>query len=816
MTPELTPMQRRLLAEKVRERFLTGVGDAVQALGGKVQDYLTAQLNVIGAQAENQKRSESWTTYQHQGRAAWLQGVTSAWRDLLTAGSKPAVPSANTLDFDMGGLTLEDEDAVEYKIITSRLVMAVEEGAGNQIDDLQLRIKYLEGLDELGLHDLLRPNVLLLPVVEQWGAAGMPKGSWELVNDLVRQHFAAALKKAASECNEALIANGVLPTINVKDRMKRGATGARVARSPASPAGPAPAPVKPEAAESPDSQPAAPPTSSRPRLFGRGTAAGPDTDQGASSTQPATTTGLTEAGTAYDAGAAHEETRMLTNLGPIGRARARAQGVVGQLRRLLAGQATAGAGEDLVARGASPRLAQAVNQGAERVRTAFAATSGTEIQSFGSADVARVAGRLRQETQALKKEAQTSAEKATIEIVALMFQAILSEERIPASIRVWFARLQMPVLRVALSEPEFFGTLEHPGRRLIDRMGSCVMGFDGNELGGSALEAEIKRIVQVVEQYPETGRRVFQLVHDEFQAFLAKFLTEKDSTQKLITMVQQVEQKETLTIQYTIEMTKLLKEMPVRDEVRDFLFKVWAEAMALVAVRHGVKSAEAAQYKKTASDLVWSAGAKPNRSDRARVIQELPDLLQRLRAGMSLLGLDEAAQKEHIKRISDTLAEAFLSKTQVIPLEKFRAMAERLAHLEEFFQEDEAGEVLPDYHGIEAMLGDEAAKVVVVKSGGTRSTPAMAAWAQELQVGAWFKLDHNGQYVTVQYAWRSPTKRLHLFATVGGQSYLFPSGRVADYLQAGLLLPVEEEALTVRATRDALSKIDANPERLVN
>jgi hypothetical protein len=35
-------------------------------------------------------------------------------------------------------------------------------------------------------------------------------------------------------------------------------------------------------------------------------------------------------------------------------------------------------------------------------------------------------------------------------------------------------------------------------------------------------------------------------------------------------------------------------------------------------------------------------------------------------------------------------------------------------------------------------------------------------------------------------------------------------------LQAGLLAPIEEEALTVRATRDALSRLDANPERLLS
>ena len=61
-----------------------------------------------------------------------------------------------------------------------------------------------------------------------------------------------------------------------------------------------------------------------------------------------------------------------------------------------------------------------------------------------------------------------------------MFQSILAEERIPASVRVWFARLQIPVLRVALAEPEFFSALQHPARRLIDRMGSCVMGFESN------------------------------------------------------------------------------------------------------------------------------------------------------------------------------------------------------------------------------------------------------------------------------------------------------------------------------------------------
>src|SRR5690606_13546495 len=232
-------------------------------------------------------------------------------------------------------------------------------------------------------------------------------------------------------------------------------------------------------------------------------------------------------------------------------------------------------------------------------------------------------------------------------------------------VRVWFARLQIPVLRVALAEPEFFSALQHPARRLIDRLGSCVLGFESN-VGSTALEAEIKRVVQVIEQYPETGRRVFQLVYDEFEKFLATFLTENSTASRFVPIAQQIEQKETLSVQYTIELRKQLDDMVVRDEIRTFLFQVWAEVLAVASVKYGVRHEETVALKQVASDLLWAASAKPNRNDRARVIQQLPGLLQRLRQGMSLLGYPQGLQDSHIKSVSDTLADAFMSRTEAI------------------------------------------------------------------------------------------------------------------------------------------------------
>jgi hypothetical protein len=510
----------------------------------------------------------------------------------------------------------------------------------------------------------------------------------------------------------------------------------------------------------------------------------------------------------------YDETRMQTATTPLARARMRAQGVMGQLKRLLTNQ-VAGF-DDTRPNQASPQLAQAMasaehaeETGAERTLLADA-----QGQVYGQAHVDQAAGVLRERTNKLKEAASTSSEKATIEIVALMFQSILAEDRIPAVIRVWFARLQMPVLRVAISEPEFFESLQHPARRLIDRMGSCVLGFDVTVAGG-VLEAEIKRVVQVIEQYPETGRRVFQLVYDEFDKFLSRFLSEHGNAARVVSVAQQVEQKETKTIQYTIEMRSMLNDMPVRDEIREFLFKVWAEVLAIAAMKNGPQHEETLTLKRAAADLVWAASAKPNRNDRARVIADLPKLLQLLRLGMSMLGLGVADQDGHLKTISDTLADAFMSKTDAIPVEKVEAMAKRLTNLEDYLSDEDVGDLPLDTDSLVTMIGIDATDIEVIADGGSHPTEAMRSWAKELQLGSWFSLDHNGKVSHVQFAWCSHRKQLHLFASTDGRNFLIQARRLAAYLQAGLLVPTEDEALTVRATRDALAKLDANPERLL-
>lgn len=811
MSSTLTPAAAPL-ARQARERFVAHMQALLPELGNAVRTALGEQMGSAQSSRDMQQRRDALVEFE-QAANKWAEAVARAWR-------RAVVPPTTTgrVRMELASLELIGDDVVENKILSSRLAMAVQEKAVWELNDLKLRITHLEGGEELATEDVLRPEVLAQVLVEQWAAVKLSRESWVAVKDVIQQLVVPRALEGYQQANEFLVDSGVLPHIDLRARVKRPSSSPTPAAEAA--AATAAARAGGGAAGSGGSGgaggggggggPGGPAGPGGPgRAGGGGGGGGSPGPAPESFFSPANAMG----GQAGAEGTASS---------PLGRAKARATGVLGQLKRLLRDKVGTADGQDGGTRTPpSPSLVAAVTHHATQVQTQVqtrvndAMTVG-DIVIFDDDAVEQVAQDLRQRSQDLKQRASSSNEKATIEIVALMFQSILAEERIPPAVRVWFARLQMPVLRVALAEPEFFGSLEHPARQLIDRMGSCVLGFDATAISGSALETEIRRVVQVIEQYPETGRRVFQLVYEEFQRFLSRFLTEKGPTQKLVSVAQQVEQKETMAIQYTIELRKMLSDVPVRDEIREFLFKVWAEVLAVAGVKNGPQHEETLALKKSASDLVWAASAKPNRHDRAKVIQDLPDLLARLRRGMSLLGLEPAEQENHIKVIGDTLADAFLSKTEAIPHARIEEMTKRLANLEDFVSDDDAGELPLDQESIEMMLGIDASMIEVISSGGSQPSAAMTAWANELQLGNWFTLDHNGRVSQVQYAWCSDRRQLHLFASGDGYCFLIPLRRLASYLQAGLLVPTEEEALTVRATRDALAKLDANPERLLS
>jgi len=809
------PSQPRLssVAQQARALFVQRSVRLLPGLAKAISESLSLMAEQRDSTPKMQAMADAFLLFQKSG-ALWVRGTVSAWAGQLSPPVQQAAPTPS----HSATLELLGNEAVEHRIIASRLALRLLDMASWELNDLRLRIQSLEAVPELNRQDIFRPEVLTRHLVDQWTQAGLTVFVWLRVQEMVQKTLATQMQEIYHATNEFLIQQGVMVEIDLRPLVRRTPSAVSANMPLVSLSAPLEklpekfAPSVPGGLVSSAEKRAAL-TISSPLQSDEGGAlidSAPTSKLPLGSpTGPAPATGPSPTNTA-----SLNEARTAAETTPLGRMRMRAQGVIGRLKQMLSNQVIGF--DEPRASLASSQLAQAISrmQHSESTTEPGWLSQRQDMEPMDQRDVNEAMGALRLRTSALKQASTTSSERATIEIVALMFQSILAEDRIPPAIRVWFARLQMPVLRLAISEPEFFGSLQHPARQLIDRMGSCVLGFEEVAVS-SALEAEVKRVVQVIEQYPETGRRVFELVYDEFDKFLSKFLSQQGSAARVVSVAQQMEQKETMTIQYTIEMRKMLDGLPVREEIQEFLFKIWAEVLAMAAIKNGPQQAQTLQLKQAASDLVWAASAKPNRGDRARVIAELPRQLQRLREGMALLGLDLAAQDAQIKIINEILSDAFMSKNDAISMAQVNAMAKRLTNLEDYLSDEDVGDLPLDTESLVTMIGLDAAHTEVIANGGSQPTEAMRGWARELQLGSWFSLDHNGTLSQVQFVWCSERKQLHLFVAADGRNFLIQMRRLAAYLQAGLLVPTEDETLTVRATREALAKLDANPERLL-
>jgi len=758
------PANPTALAQQARRSYTEGLLSGLPSVVQAVDQGAKLLASQVAEPAVAMKRRDLLIDLQ-KALPFWLQGMTSMLRGGLTSGivsaTRPGdLPVASTRG---GRLSLVDDDTIEDEILSSRLALAMMDRASWEFTDLRARMNALEGRDELDVNDVLRPHVLARIVAASWRAAGLSLGAWRTVQAVLHEEFSHFAEEAYHETNRWLVQRRVLPEVDLRPFIRR----------------------------------------SRNSAFGGGA--------------PVTGPGFVSSGGPRGEGRAEvgEETRMLTRTGTLVRGSDHAEAVLGRLNRLIGRQVP-----EFVA------TAQSQHRASAGLRAAIADAQQGIARRLSSSEGARADGarlstpalldELNQRKQALKQAASTPVERATIEIVALLFQSILTEERIPAVVRVWFARLQMPVLRVAVSEPDFFATVDHPARRLIDRMGACVMGFDATSRAvGEILQKEIKRVVQVVEAYPDTGRRVFQTVLTEFEKFLEHyFKNENEASRKGVSLAQQVEQRETMAIQYTIELRKMLNEVPVQEGVREFLFHVWADVLAMTAVKSGPHSDETKAMKRAAADLIWSAGAKVSREERAEVIRRLPPLLKTLREGMDMAGVAADKQDEHIQRLNNSLAAAFTAKAAVIPHERLEELMARLETLEELLPEAEDVDI--DESLVLDLSGHESSELEVVAEGGSMPTPAMLSWARELQVGSWFMLDYRNRNEAVQLAWQGLRKQLALFVSPQGRGILFQQNRLAAFLQAGLLVPAQDESLTVRATRSALEKLDVDPGRLLS
>ena len=247
-----------------------------------------------------------------------------------------------------------------------------------------------------------------------------------------------------------------------------------------------------------------------------------------------------------------------------------------------------------------------------------------------------------------------------IDVVGSLFDQILSDSRVPPEMAREIARLQLPVLRVALNDSSFFSTRRHPVRRFINRIASLANAFDDfNDGPGALFLQRVRKLVDEIIEGDFDQIELYAAKVAELESFVAE-QSEGEVEQKsgAVTTLEAKESELRVQQRYMLQLQSALGPLALPAYLQEFLAQVWSQALVLATRREGADSDRARRYRRVGTDLVMSVQPKGSPMFRKKFLMQLPPLMKDLNEGMKLIGWPDAAQKEFFGKLLPAHAES--------------------------------------------------------------------------------------------------------------------------------------------------------------
>ncbi|MCE4537763.1 DUF1631 domain-containing protein [Pelomonas sp. P7] len=258
----------------------------------------------------------------------------------------------------------------------------------------------------------------------------------------------------------------------------------------------------------------------------------------------------------------------------------------------------------------------------------------------------------------LRQAATGRLDNMVIDVVGSLFDQILSDPKVPPQMARLLARLQLPVLRVALGDETFFSSRRHPVRQFVNRMASLACAFeDFAEDPGRSFLAHVRELVQDVASGDFDRMDVYTAKLDALEAFIAE--QTRNTLKAAGDAAAVVERRETdlrLQQRYALQLQQALAKVPMQEFLRNFLAQVWSQAIVL-ASREGAPE-RALRLRQLGRSLVMSVQPKGGTAARADFLRELPNLMRTLNEGMDLIRWPDAPRKDFFSALLPAHAES--------------------------------------------------------------------------------------------------------------------------------------------------------------
>jgi len=398
---------------------------------------------------------------------------------------------------------------------------------------------------------------------------------------------------------------------------------------------------------------------------------------------------------------------------------------------------------------------------------------------------------LRSLQQSPAMQAASPLDAVLVDAVAMLFDVVFDESTIPDKLKAQIARLQIPVLKAAMLDRNFFLQARHPVRRMLDATATLSVHIPDTEAGNTRLDAISQIVTRVLDTFDQ-DIAVFESAADELEA-LGSELDEKleetldVSLQEDIAQIRQAERAELAPVVVHDFINRALDEQSIEEIVREFLRRDWARLLTLDYIKEGEQGAHFNSHVETMRELVWSVQPKADMDARLMLVRILPGLLKRLREGVAEIDLPQKIADRFFATLVILHANAVRPNTQPVPLPEITA--EEIAEIE----------AQPDAEATAAMFVPEAAKVEEATA--PEIDDEHTERARALNKGDWVEFHYDdGTFRWARLGWISGVRNTYLFADQDGMnSFSISLNRLADKLRRGEAVLVERKSITESA-----------------
>ena len=234
-------------------------------------------------------------------------------------------------------------------------------------------------------------------------------------------------------------------------------------------------------------------------------------------------------------------------------------------------------------------------------------------------------------------------ESDVIDIVSMMFDFILDDKTLSDAIRALIARLQIPIIKLAILDKTFFSKKTHAARLLLNELAYAGSVLDDEaDLDNGSLYKEVNDVVNCVLTEFDTDVSIFDDLLLRFRDFIE---TELEANKLAEAMLADVKQQVSDKLEASLHQYKI----PVF--VHNFVVGKWKDVLTEIGLRDHCDGIAWQVALNLVDDLVWSVQPKLQVGERQELVRIIPKILNGLQDGLILIGTEQEEINSYLQEL---------------------------------------------------------------------------------------------------------------------------------------------------------------------